>query len=464
MAWGAGQARLCGVCSSSWRRGPLLAGYAPHAPTPTPTQPDHTLTSQHLWRRPVRHAGAAVRRLPHRHLPSGEWGCAAWACEGAGLRCCELLCAAVVHPAAPLRPPRTLRPASRRRPPTAPDCRLAACRWCCCPTAAWPCLRASCWSSTAALGTRSQRSSTTPAAPARPGPTRRPVRMMEGGSLASAAAELSSPVHASAPCPHPGLRRLELMSFRCPARAQAWAWCCPSPPPGPRWSSWRRAAPPRTAPGRRRPPPRRRRCWGAPAQPGGLLAPACLRAARGRGLTPVHQPLPPRQVIDLTSSGASWRSVASMPQSRIMGDGIILCDGSVGFFNGAGVGVAVRGWAVPLWGWHKSVCGSAQRGLLCICIYIGSACSEGDGSPPLKTPVAPTTPSAGLGQAVADCDFQGRQHLVGGSAALGTWRPLPRLRPASASRHMAALLANPPPPCPPLRRLQGLPQPVQQGG
>ncbi|KAL4854334.1 Aldehyde oxidase GLOX1 [Chlorella vulgaris] len=49
-------------------------------------------------------------------------------------------------------------------------------------------------------------------------------------------------------------------------------------------------------------------------------------------------------VIMLTSGrAATWRSVGPMPYRRVMGDGLVLCDGTVGFFNGA-----QRGFA----GWH----------------------------------------------------------------------------------------------------------------
>lgn len=50
------------------------------------------------------------------------------------------------------------------------------------------------------------------------------------------------------------------------------------------------------------------------------------------------------QVIDLTAgSGARWRSVGPMPTSRVLGDAVLLCDGTVGLFNGAGKGIG--GWS-----------------------------------------------------------------------------------------------------------------------
>ncbi len=38
---------------------------------------------------------------------------------------------------------------------------------------------------------------------------------------------------------------------------------------------------------------------------------------------------------------ASWQRVGKMPHRRVMGDAIVLCDGTIGIFNGAGAGLAV---------------------------------------------------------------------------------------------------------------------------
>ncbi|KAI7836014.1 hypothetical protein COHA_010098 [Chlorella ohadii] len=50
--------------------------------------------------------------------------------------------------------------------------------------------------------------------------------------------------------------------------------------------------------------------------------------------------------IELTDPAAQWENVGRMPQERVMGDSVILCDGTIGFFNGAGTGIA--GWGTPL--------------------------------------------------------------------------------------------------------------------
>lgn len=48
-------------------------------------------------------------------------------------------------------------------------------------------------------------------------------------------------------------------------------------------------------------------------------------------------------VIDLTAGEAAmWQRVGSMPHRRVMGDAVVLCDGTIGIFNGAGAGLA--GW------------------------------------------------------------------------------------------------------------------------
>jgi len=38
---------------------------------------------------------------------------------------------------------------------------------------------------------------------------------------------------------------------------------------------------------------------------------------------------------------ATWRDVGPMPVPRVMGDAVILCDGTIGIFNGATKGIAV---------------------------------------------------------------------------------------------------------------------------
>lgn len=40
-------------------------------------------------------------------------------------------------------------------------------------------------------------------------------------------------------------------------------------------------------------------------------------------------------------TAATWRDVGPMPLPRVMGDSVILCDGTVGIFNGAAKGIAV---------------------------------------------------------------------------------------------------------------------------
>jgi hypothetical protein len=38
---------------------------------------------------------------------------------------------------------------------------------------------------------------------------------------------------------------------------------------------------------------------------------------------------------------ASWTSVGPMPYPRVMGDALVLCDGTIGIFGGAQEGLAV---------------------------------------------------------------------------------------------------------------------------
>ncbi|PSC76751.1 kelch domain-containing [Micractinium conductrix] len=48
-------------------------------------------------------------------------------------------------------------------------------------------------------------------------------------------------------------------------------------------------------------------------------------------------------LIELTGGpSASWEDVGPMPYERVMGDAIVLCDGTIGYFGGAGQGIA--GW------------------------------------------------------------------------------------------------------------------------
>ncbi|EFN56008.1 hypothetical protein CHLNCDRAFT_145404 [Chlorella variabilis] len=50
------------------------------------------------------------------------------------------------------------------------------------------------------------------------------------------------------------------------------------------------------------------------------------------------------EIIELTAGPeATWESVGPMPYGRVMGDAVILCDGTIGFFGGSQVGVA--GWS-----------------------------------------------------------------------------------------------------------------------
>lgn len=49
-------------------------------------------------------------------------------------------------------------------------------------------------------------------------------------------------------------------------------------------------------------------------------------------------------VIDLTGGPGSKWVPSVMPHPRVMGDAVILCDGTVGLFNGGGKGIAVGGW------------------------------------------------------------------------------------------------------------------------
>lgn len=51
----------------------------------------------------------------------------------------------------------------------------------------------------------------------------------------------------------------------------------------------------------------------------------------------------PATRLQLTAGeGASWQRVGSMPHRRVMGDAIVLCDGTIGIFNGARTGLGVR--------------------------------------------------------------------------------------------------------------------------
>ncbi|KAL4425029.1 hypothetical protein ABPG77_001807 [Micractinium sp. CCAP 211/92] len=48
-------------------------------------------------------------------------------------------------------------------------------------------------------------------------------------------------------------------------------------------------------------------------------------------------------VVELTAGAeATWQEIGSMPHKRVMGDGVILCDGTIGILNGAADGIG--GW------------------------------------------------------------------------------------------------------------------------
>jgi hypothetical protein len=65
---------------------------------------------------------------------------------------------------------------------------------------------------------------------------------------------------------------------------------------------------------------------------------------RGGAALPSSNPLPPQ----LTGgTDASWVDVGPMPSPRIMGDALILCDGTIGYFGGSTKGIAVSGHLKP---------------------------------------------------------------------------------------------------------------------
>lgn len=46
--------------------------------------------------------------------------------------------------------------------------------------------------------------------------------------------------------------------------------------------------------------------------------------------------------LQLTAGAeATWQEIGSMPHKRVMGDGVILCDGTIGILNGAADGIGV---------------------------------------------------------------------------------------------------------------------------
>ena len=84
-----------------------------------------------------------------------------------------------------------------------------------------------------------------------------------------------------------------------------------------------------------------------------------------------------------------------MPHRRVMGDAVILCDGTVGVFNGAEQGIAVSRESMQVAG----------------CPELGLASSTGSTREPSRHP-AMSTPCAGLEHSLAGDDIQGRQQLV----------------------------------------------------
>ena len=76
------------------------------------------------------------------------------------------------------------------------------------------------------------------------------------------------------------------------------------------------------------------------------------RLCHGRTLPPIlHSapndlPLPPHPPLQLTAGkNAKWYSAGIMPYPRVMGDGLVLCDGTIFFSGGASKGVMVRAGA-----------------------------------------------------------------------------------------------------------------------
>ena len=78
--------------------------------------------------------------------------------------------------------------------------------------------------------------------------------------------------------------------------------------------------------------------WGF--HPGSAAAAsACVPPRRRR---PLHTHTHTHLLLQLTAGPeATWESVGPMPYGRVMGDAVILCDGTIGFFGGSQVGVAV---------------------------------------------------------------------------------------------------------------------------
>lgn len=70
-----------------------------------------------------------------------------------------------------------------------------------------------------------------------------------------------------------------------------------------------------------------------------LHLPRSPKAASASGSRSCVPPIPRLQLSG--GPGTGWRSVGRMPRRRVMGDALILCDGTVGLFNGAEQGIAV---------------------------------------------------------------------------------------------------------------------------
>lgn len=85
-----------------------------------------------------------------------------------------------------------------------------------------------------------------------------------------------------------------------------------------------------------------------------LVAVACWQmassgavAAQRRSLRHLPHPHPPRWRLCLLlqlskKEAATWTPMGPMPTARVMGDGVILCDGTILLTNGAATGTAVR--------------------------------------------------------------------------------------------------------------------------
>lgn len=109
--------------------------------------------------------------------------------------------------------------------------------------------------------------------------------------------------------------------------------------------------------------------WQVPAQLDDWAAPRPCSLHAGAACAPASARPPPARLrnaspmphltlcaVQLTAGkNAKWFPVGPMPQARVMGDGVHLCDGTILFVNGASQGTAV------------SACGSSERGIQCCC-------------------------------------------------------------------------------------------------